>query len=131
MNQHDRPTAIELLEAVREFLGEHIRPNVEGRLSFHTLVAMNALGAVERELAQGPALEAESIDRLEALLDLQTDAEHPPGARLEELERELCRRIREGEIGLDSEPLMEHLSKVTKARLAIDNPKYRTVDHGF
>ena len=53
----DRPTAVELLEAVREFLGQDVMPAVEGRVRFHTRVAVNALGMLERELRLGPELD--------------------------------------------------------------------------
>jgi aminoglycoside phosphotransferase (APT) family kinase protein len=46
----DRPTAGELTEAVREFLETEILPTLDDhRLRFRTLVAMNALGIVERD----------------------------------------------------------------------------------
>jgi hypothetical protein len=46
----DRPSAGELAAAVREFLESEILPGLEDhRLRFRTLVAMNALGIVERE----------------------------------------------------------------------------------
>ena len=49
----DRPTAVELLDAIREFLAEDVMPAVEGRVQFHTRVAINALGMLERELRLG------------------------------------------------------------------------------
>ena len=46
----DRPSAGELAAAVREFLESEILPTLDDqRLRFRTLVAMNALGIVERE----------------------------------------------------------------------------------
>ena len=46
----DRPTAGELAAAVREFLETEILPTLEDqRLRFRMLVAINALGIVERE----------------------------------------------------------------------------------
>ena len=46
----DRPSAGELAAAVREFLELEILPTLDDhRLRFRTLVAMNALGIVERE----------------------------------------------------------------------------------
>ena len=59
MASPDRPTAIELVEAVREFLERDVMTATEGRVQFHTRVAINALGMVERELAQSPAFTAE------------------------------------------------------------------------
>ncbi len=48
----DRPVAGELAAAVREFLESEILPTLDDqRLRFRTLVAMNALGIVERESA--------------------------------------------------------------------------------
>jgi hypothetical protein len=47
---HDRPTPAELAEAAREFLEAEILPTLtDHRLRFRTLVAMNALGIVERD----------------------------------------------------------------------------------
>ncbi|MGE5690934.1 MAG: hypothetical protein ACM33B_10305 [Pseudomonadota bacterium] len=52
----DRPTAPELVEAVTEFLAGEMLPTVEDpRLRFRTLVALNALGMVYRELTSEPA----------------------------------------------------------------------------
>ena len=51
----ERPTAQELAEAVLEFLGDEILPTLtDHRLRFRTLVAMNALGIVYREVAALP-----------------------------------------------------------------------------
>ena len=51
---HGRPTASELLEAVREFLTSEVRPATTGQLSFHARVAANVLGILARELELGP-----------------------------------------------------------------------------
>ncbi|MBV9936501.1 MAG: phosphotransferase family protein [Actinobacteria bacterium] len=47
-----RPTAREILDAVRGYLTEDVMPGTSGRLSFHARVAANMLAIVERELAQ-------------------------------------------------------------------------------
>jgi len=47
-----RPTARELLDAVRSFLLDDVVPATSGRVSFHARVAANAVAIVERELAQ-------------------------------------------------------------------------------
>ena len=52
---HDAPTAIELLESVREWLDREVIPSTDGRLRFHARVASNVLGMVEREIELGPA----------------------------------------------------------------------------
>src|SRR5947199_7860853 len=64
---HDVPTAAQLVEAVREFLERDVMEATEGRVQFHTRVAINALGMVERELVLGPAQAAAhraALDRL-------------------------------------------------------------------
>jgi hypothetical protein len=52
---YGRPTAREILEAVRGYLTEDVMPATSGRLSFHARVAANMLAIVERELAQPQA----------------------------------------------------------------------------
>ena len=49
---HGRPTARELLEAVRGFLTDDVMASTSGRLAFHARVAANALGIVGRELGE-------------------------------------------------------------------------------
>jgi aminoglycoside phosphotransferase (APT) family kinase protein len=51
---HGRPTAAELLEAVREFLTGQVMPATSGQLAFHARVAANVLAIVGRELELGP-----------------------------------------------------------------------------
>jgi aminoglycoside phosphotransferase (APT) family kinase protein len=51
---HGRPTASELLEAVREFLTDQVMPGTSGQLAFHARVAANVLGIAGRELELGP-----------------------------------------------------------------------------
>jgi aminoglycoside phosphotransferase (APT) family kinase protein len=50
---HGRPTASELLEAVREFLTGQVMPASTGQLAFHARVAANILGIVAREIELG------------------------------------------------------------------------------
>jgi hypothetical protein len=52
---YGRPTAREILEAVRGYLIEDVMPATSGRVSFHARVAANMLAVVERELAQPAA----------------------------------------------------------------------------
>ncbi len=94
----DRPTALELLEAVEEFLSSEVLPTLDDqRLKFRTLVAMNALGIARREL----------------------DADEP-GLGEDEI-RELARRIRAGDVPADAHAILkEHVA----AKLRISNPQY-------
>jgi aminoglycoside phosphotransferase (APT) family kinase protein len=50
---HGRPTASELIEAVREFLIGQVMPASTGQPAFHARVAANILGIVARELELG------------------------------------------------------------------------------
>jgi aminoglycoside phosphotransferase (APT) family kinase protein len=52
---YGRPTARELLAAVREFLADDVVPGTTGHLSYQARVAANVVATVERELASGPA----------------------------------------------------------------------------
>ena len=96
---HDRPGALELLEAVTEFLSGEILPTLDDRrLRFRTLVALNALGIAYRELLEEPA----------------------PGRSADEL-RELATRIRAGDVPDDAVALLkEHVA----AKLRVSNPSY-------
>jgi aminoglycoside phosphotransferase (APT) family kinase protein len=51
---HGRPTASELLDAVRGYLTDQVVPGTSGQLAFHARVAANALAIVARELDLGP-----------------------------------------------------------------------------
>ena len=65
----DRPTAAELVDAVREFLERDVMAATEGRVQFHTRVAVNALGMIERELDRsGPSSRRPSARAAAALL---------------------------------------------------------------
>jgi Phosphotransferase enzyme family/Domain of unknown function (DUF6285) len=67
-----RPTASELLDAVREFLIDGVMPATTGQLAFHARVAANALAIVARELEldQGLAAGGDAAARGSAGRDL-------------------------------------------------------------
>ena len=114
----DRPTAAELVEAVREFLTDHVAPNVEGQLAFHTRVAVNALAIVERTMAQGGAMDAAELARLRELLGQDGDLGEMNGA--------LARAIRAGEMDNDRAAVLEHLRLTAEDKIALTNPRYLT-----
>lgn len=64
---HGRPTAAELVEAVREYIEGDVREATQGRVSFHSRVAANVLATVQRELDLGPAMAAAQVARLGGL----------------------------------------------------------------
>ncbi|MDA1101096.1 MAG: DUF6285 domain-containing protein [Proteobacteria bacterium] len=114
----DRPTAAELVEAVREFLADHVAPNVEGQLAFHTRVAVNALAIVERTMAQGGAMDAAELSRLKDLLGRDGD--------LAEMNEALARAIRTGEMDDQGAAVLDHLRQTALDKIALANPRYLT-----
>ena len=64
---HGRPTAAELLEAVREWVAGDVREQASGGVRFHSRVAENVLATLEREATMGPAMEADHAERLRSL----------------------------------------------------------------
>ena len=114
----DRPNVAELVEAVREFLTDHVGPNVDGQLAFHTRVAVNALAIVERTLAQGGAMDEAELLRLKELL-------HQDG-NLEEMNAALARAIRAGEMDDQRAALLAHLRLTAADKIALANPRYLT-----
>lgn len=87
----ERPTAAELAEAILEFLGGEILPTVtDQRLRFRTLVAMNALSIVYRELEKLPP-EDDAAQR--ALAARIRAGDVPPGT-LAEVKRDVAERLR-------------------------------------
>jgi hypothetical protein len=113
---HDRPTAQELVQAVREYLEHDVVPGTEGRLSFHARVAANVLAMVERELDLGPALDAHEQLRLERLLGHE--------GSITDLTAELARRIRDGSLDARRGDVVELLRASVLAKLAVANPTY-------
>jgi len=112
----DQPSILELVDVVRAFLEQRAMPELKGHTAFHARVAANALGIVSRELTLGPGAASEEQKRLATLLGHQ--------GPLEELNRELCRQIREGTIGLEKAGLKEHLDLTTRDKVRIDQPTY-------
>jgi aminoglycoside phosphotransferase (APT) family kinase protein len=58
---YGRPTASELLDAVRGYLTDQVMPATDGQLAFHARVAANVLAIVARELELGPVSDALSL----------------------------------------------------------------------
>jgi hypothetical protein len=112
----DRPTAIELLEAIREFLEHDAMPAVEGRVQFHSRVAVNALGMLERELRLGPDLDAAERARLGALLGHDAD--------LAALTTELAARIRDGSVDDRRDDVVAAVRESVRGKLLVSNPNY-------
>jgi hypothetical protein len=112
----DRPTAAELVDAVREFLERDVMPAVDGRVQFHTRVAVNALGMVSRELTLTPEHDAADSAELEAILG--------HGGDRRDLERELAARIRDGSLDEMRPEVLTHVRAAVARKLEAANPKY-------
>jgi hypothetical protein len=126
----DRPTTVELIQAVREFLAGEVVPAIADRsLRYRMRIALHALGIVEREVPdEERRLRAEG-EALVGLLDLPPTAA-PADSRLLrawvlEANRVLCERIRGG--AADGGPwrtrVVAHLQRVVEEKLQGSNPE--------
>ncbi len=107
---HDLPDAAGLVEAVREFLEGDVMGATEGRVQFHTRVAINVLAMVERELRDGAAqLEAHAA----GLAALGLDGE-----------RSLADAIRSGALDDRLDDVRAFVEATVRAKLDVANPRY-------
>lgn len=118
----ERPTAAELIAAVADFLEKKAAPQLDAHTAFHAKVAVNALRIVERELQRGDAMVAGERARLLALTGLPADT------GLRALNIALCERIADGRLDTGDAALRDHLLHSVQARIAIDNPKYPSLN---
>jgi hypothetical protein len=112
----DRPTASELVTAVREFLEHDVMAATEGRVQFHTRVAINVLNIVARELDLGTSLAADERGRAAALLGHDGD--------VPALERDLAAAIRSGALDDRLTEVRAHVRATVREKLLIANPGY-------
>ena len=103
-------TAAQLVEAVREFLERDVRDKLEGRVQFHTRVAINALALVERELTMGPEHAVAHAERLRSL-GVESDAD-------------LAAAIRDGTFDDRWDEVLDAVRADIAAQLAVANPGY-------
>lgn len=107
---HDVPSAAGLVEAVREFLERDVMAATDGRVQFHTRVAVNVLAMVERELRDGGALRDEHRDAL-ARLGVSSEAE-------------LAAAIHDGSFDDRAADVRAVLTETVRAKLLVANPRY-------
>lgn len=112
----DRPTAIELIESVKDFLGDEALPSLSGHMAFQVRVAANLLAIAQRELEEGPRMRRDEHQRLREILGKE--------GSLEDLEAELIGLIREGDLDSNRDAVVQHLRRTSEDRLRIANPKY-------
>jgi alcohol dehydrogenase class IV len=124
----DRPTVLELLVAVRDFL-EELGPTLDGRRRFHALVAANVLRVVERELVGEEEQLVRQWQRLAALFEIdgstRPQAVSALRAAVRELETRLAERIRSGDDAADelAERVRAHVRATVVEKLAVANPR--------
>ena len=116
---HDQPSVSELVQAVKNFVDETAMPQLEGRAGFHARVASNVLATILRDLEARTDNDEQEKTRLLRLLKNEAVSED-----LSELNSQLQEKIRSGDFGIDSVPLMEHLKKTAIAQLKVDQPNY-------
>ena len=116
MTLHDRPTAAELVAAVREYLERDVMTATEGRVAFHARVAVNVLGMVERELELGEAQDVEEHAHLVALLGRD--------GTVRELTEALARGIRDHSLDAPWSDLVDSVLGTVRAKLEVANPRY-------
>jgi aminoglycoside phosphotransferase (APT) family kinase protein len=104
-----RPTAAELVEAVREYLDGLMDGSADGR-RFEARVARNALGIAERQLLLGPAFAAAHAERL-AELGFSDDAA-------------LAAALRAGALDDEWESVAPSLAASARDQLLVANPAY-------
>jgi len=119
----DRATAEELLAGVEKFLRNDVLPQLGGSSVYKCRVAANMLSIVQRELAQGPAADKAELERLEKLLGRVSEKEGLQAA-LDDLNQELCARIRSGKLDDQREAVVAHTRKTLIDKVGIANPKY-------
>ena len=125
----DRPTALELLDAVRGFLERDVVPALDGPRRFHALVAANVLAIVRRELdGEEDRLLAE-WRRITPLVDEARPA--PAGlaalrSAVREVTAKLAERIRRGDV--DADPVRAAVRRAVREtvveKLRVANPRF-------
>jgi uncharacterized protein DUF6285 len=122
----DRPTAVELLDALGDFMrhrAAHARDRWE---RFQFQVAANSIGIISRELQMEDEFMRAEWRGLDSLLGEESVPEERAAwqARIEERNTRLAERIRRGEFDGDAEDaLLQHVweTVVNKVRIASPN----------
>lgn len=107
---HDIPSAVDLLQAVEDFLRGEVTAATQGRLAFHVRVAANVLSMVAREIELGPTQAGAHVD---ALARLGVDSEAA-----------LAEAIRSGSLDDRIDEVRAVVEETVAAKLAVANPGY-------
>lgn len=127
---NDRPTTMELVRVVREWLQNDALPLLkkEGAAGFQALIASHVLGIVEREIEMEEQHLNQEWQWLSSSLILTTPTSSGVGAMRQAVQsahRELCMRIRQGEYDERGEflQLVRNLKSSVRMKLAVNNPR--------
>ena len=107
---YGRPDALELITAVKDFLGDEVMPAVDGQLAFHVRVAVNALDISLRELVATSA-QGEKHGRALAKFGCSDEAE-------------LAESIRLGKFDDRYDELSTALRLMIEDKIKVVNPRY-------
>ena len=110
------PPEISLLEEIIDDLDNNLIPLLKGHNRFFAFVAKNSLKICIREIKLIDNYERLEKERLNEILNADGD--------IKELNKDLCERIKNKKIDLESNFLQQHLIKTTMAKLSIDQTKY-------
>jgi fructose 1,6-bisphosphatase len=112
VSPHDAPSSGELVESVREWLERDVLAATDGRMQFHTRVAINVLSIVERELMLASEQARTHLDRLR-VLGVADDLA-------------LASAIRSGELDDRMAEVRALVWESVRDKLVVANPKYLT-----
>jgi hypothetical protein len=118
MSLHDRPSPLELLEAVREYLSEEVAATPDRRARFRALIAANVLAIAAREIASAP-----EDERAEEALFVELGIRE---GTLDERRALLAARIRAGACDEPAEwsRVTGYARETVLRKLAVANPKF-------
>lgn len=128
---YDLPSGKALLEAARLHLKEQVIPAIKGnrRLYFQTLVAMNVIQIVEREIASQSEDLRQEWAALNALLNLDTplpEATDEAEAAIRSRYQTICELIQRGDYDKPEAraALVTYLMEHTLRQLRVSNPRF-------
>jgi hypothetical protein len=107
---HGRPSADELLEALKEWLERDVAAVDDARVAFHARVAVNIVEMVRREHALAGDVDARHAEML-ASFGVADEAE-------------LAASIRNGDHDADLDGVLERLRPTVEDKVRVANPRY-------
>ena len=115
MSVFDRPTSVELLEAVIDFINTEIKSDsYPTNKKFKFQIVLNVLNIVKREVETG-----EEINEKFSELGSNLIGEN------EFTIEKLSQKIRDKEFNFEDKDLIDFLYDLTEQKIKVDNPKYK------